>query len=136
VEEGLSFLAAKGGVVKTFLSISEGRSLRTQEPLLGVFPVPQKRAVLYLIPEMTERRFRNRCELLGVDIHDSDFRVRTMSDGAPLPLNDPLLRQCAERLQPIVYLDTAACRRNHRTSSSLSSKSWREAAKIPSISWT
>jgi hypothetical protein len=107
VEEGLSFLGAKAGVVKTWLGISEGLALRTGKPLLGVFPVPQQRHVLYLIPEMTERRFRNRCEKLRVDIHDSGFLVRTMNDGAPLPLNDPLLRNCVEKLQPVIFLDTA-----------------------------
>jgi hypothetical protein len=107
VEEGLSFLGAKSGVVKTWLAIAEGKSLRTGNPLLGAFPVSQQRNVLYLIPEMTERRFRNRCEKLGVDINDPGFRVRTMNDGAPLPLRDPLLRQCIERLCPVIYLDTA-----------------------------
>ena len=106
-EEGLSFLGAKSGVLKTWLGISEGQSLRTSSPLLGVFPVPKQRAVLYLIPEMTERRFRSRCEKLHVDINDPDFLVRTMNDGAPLPLNDPLLRNCVEKIQPVIYLDTA-----------------------------
>jgi hypothetical protein len=107
IEEGLSFLGAKSGVAKTWLGISEGKSLRTGESFLGVFPVPMQRSVLYLVPEMTERRFRSRCEKLGVDINDPGFLVRTMNDGAPLPLNDPSLRRCIERLQPVIYLDTA-----------------------------
>src|SRR5262249_22309813 len=106
-EEGFSFLGAKAGVAKTWLAISEGQALRTGKPLLGVFPVPRQRNVVYLIPEMTERRFRTRCEKLGVDIEDPGFVVRTMSDGAPLPLNDPLLRECVEELRPVIYLDTA-----------------------------
>jgi hypothetical protein len=106
-EEGLSFLGAKAGVCKTWQGISEGKALRTGDPFLGVFPVPHRRAVLYLIPEMTERRFRNRCEKLGVDINDPEFLVRTMNDGAPLPLGDPLVRSCVESLRPVIYLDTA-----------------------------
>jgi hypothetical protein len=106
-EEGLSFLGAKAGVVKTWLGISEGKALRTGDKFLGVFPVPKQRNILYMIPEMTQRRFRNRCEKLGLDINDPGFLVRTMSDGAPLPLNDVLLRNCVEKLQPVIYLDTA-----------------------------
>lgn len=107
VEEGLSFLGAKSGVIKTWLGISEGKALRTGEQLLDTFPVPKERNVLYLIPEMTERRFRSRCVRLRVDIDDPGFRVRTMSDGAPLPLNDPALCRYVETSQPVVYLDTA-----------------------------
>jgi hypothetical protein len=106
-EEGLSFLGAKSGVGKTWIAISEGQALRTGQKFLDVFPVPTQRNVLYLIPEMTERRFRNRCEKLQMDINDPGFLVRTMNDGAPLPLNDPILRQCVEKFQPVIYLDTA-----------------------------
>ena len=106
-EEGLSFFGAKSGVAKTWLSIAEGQALRTGAPFLGVFRIPRKRNVLYLIPEMTERRFRNRCEKLGMDIHDEGFLVRTMNDGAPLPLDDPAMRAVIEELHPVVYLDTA-----------------------------
>ncbi|MGC1416882.1 MAG: AAA family ATPase [Candidatus Acidiferrum sp.] len=107
VEEGLSFLGAKSGVAKTWLGISEAQALRTGQPFLAVFPIPKKRNVLYLIPEMTERRFRSRCERLGVDINDPGFLVRTMSDGAPLPLNDPALCRFVEKFQPVTFLDTA-----------------------------
>lgn len=107
LEEGLTFLGAKSGVIKTWMGISESQALRTGEPLLGIFQVPKQRNVLYLVPEMTARRFRSRCEKLGVDIDDPGFRVRTMNDGAPLPLNDPLLYRCVESLLPVVYLDTA-----------------------------
>lgn len=107
IEEGLSFLGAKAGVAKTWMAISEGISLRTAKSFLGVFPIPKQRAVLYLIPEMTDRRFRNRCERLGADIEDPLFLIRTMNDGTPLLLNDPALRGCIEAMQPVVYLDTA-----------------------------
>jgi hypothetical protein len=106
-EEGLSFLGAKSGVGKTWMGIGEGQALRTGKPFLGVFPVPQRRPVVYLIPEMTDRRFRNRCELLGIDIDDPEFLIRTMNDGAPMPLSDPLIRACVKELRPVVYLDTA-----------------------------
>jgi replicative DNA helicase len=85
-EEGLSFLGAKSGVGKTWLGIAEGKAIRTGEPFLGVFPVPRPRNLLYLIPEMTARRFRSRCEKLGIDIDDPGFLVRTMKRWrAPAP---------------------------------------------------
>jgi hypothetical protein len=106
-EEGVSFLGAKSGVGKTWIGISEGQALRSGKPFLGTFRVPKQREVMYLVPEVTERRFRSRCEKLGVDIEDPGFVVQTMSDGAPLPLDHPDLRRYVEKFKPIIFLDTA-----------------------------
>lgn len=104
--EGVNFTGALSGVGKTWFSLSMARALATGTKFLGLWEVPEPVSILYLCPEMNAKAFRKRCErfgLLGCD----HFRCMTISDGAPISLNSPILAKAIEELRPVVFLDTA-----------------------------
>jgi hypothetical protein len=104
--EGVSLFGSPSGVGKTWMAVSALKALTTGAPYLGVFAVPEIRNCIYLIPEVGDRSLRYRLERLRVPLNPERFLVRTLRDGT-MRLNDPLLVQCVEELQPVVFLDTA-----------------------------
>src|SRR5215813_10503948 len=87
--EGITFVGALPGVGKTWFALSLCKSLVTGQPFLRTFEVPSRVPVLYMVPECGERPFRARLDLMGIP--SDGFFVRTLSDGMPLRLGDPLL---------------------------------------------
>src|SRR5215469_750025 len=55
--EGNLFFGSLAGTIKTWASLSIAKALTTGTPLWGVFEVPEKVAVLYLIPEAADADF-------------------------------------------------------------------------------
>ena len=60
LEEGITFFGAHSGTGKTWVGLSIAHALLSQQPLFGVYPVLQRTNVLYLVPEMGGRKFRER----------------------------------------------------------------------------
>ena len=104
--EGVNFLGSLAGVGKTWVALSMARALVTGGPFLGLFKVPVKIPVLYLVPEMGARAFRKRCEKMKLPPEGDMFLCRTMRDGL-MKLDDPYLRSAIEDLKPVVFLDSA-----------------------------
>ncbi|MGA7078890.1 MAG: AAA family ATPase [Terriglobales bacterium] len=104
--EGVGFIGALSGAGKTWLALSLARALATGTKFLGNYNVPVAVPVLYLCPEMSEKAFKRRLRLFHMPNGDM-FRCRTISDGIPLPLEDPRLVTAIQELKPVVFLDTA-----------------------------
>lgn len=102
--EGVTALGSLSGVGKTWLALSMARALTTGDPFLGVFAVPEKVNVIYLVPEMGERALRMRAEKMGIPTNGS-FYCQTLSDGA-INLQDRDLLEALKELRPIVFFDT------------------------------
>ena len=102
--EGVSFIGALSGAGKTWFCLSMARALTTGAKFLGNWFVPEQAEVLYLCPEMNAKTFKKRCRLFGIS---QRFHCQTISDGAPLDLNDPALAAAVTDLKPVVFLDTA-----------------------------
>jgi RecA-family ATPase len=103
--EGVTFLGALPGSGKTWLCLSMAKAICTGRKFLGSLTVEEPTNVLYLIPEVGERQFRQRME--AMEIPDDDrFLCRTLSQG-PLRLNHQGLLRAVQNLKPIVFLDTA-----------------------------
>jgi hypothetical protein len=104
--EGNNMLGAASGVGKTWFQLSQAKAICTKQPFMGVFEVPERLNVLYLIPEAGDRGFRIRCEKMGIPTDGSVFRCRTMRDGI-LRLDDPMLAAAIKDWKPVIFLDTA-----------------------------
>jgi hypothetical protein len=105
LEEGITFFGALSGVGKTWIGLGIAHALLSGDPLFGVFPVLQKTNVLYLVPEMGGRKFRERLAKMRISM-DGDFFCQTIKDGA-CDLDDPMLLQAVKDTQGVVILDTA-----------------------------
>lgn len=105
LEEGITFFGAHSGVGKTWIGLSIAHALLSQQPLFGVFPVLQRTNVLYLVPEMGGRKFRERMARMRISM-DGGFFCQTVQDGA-CDLEDPLLHQAVAMTRAVVILDTA-----------------------------
>lgn len=105
--EGVNFLGSLSGVGKTWLALSMAKALTTGDHFLGKpdWQVPHKRNVIYLVPEMGERAFRQRMEKMRLPM-DGGIYIQTVADGA-LDLRSPLLLQAIRDLKPVLFLDTA-----------------------------
>jgi hypothetical protein len=111
--KGANFFGSLSGVGKTWLGLSVTKALTTGRPLFGVFAVKEPVAVLYLIPEASNATFKLRAKHMNLTKDKKLFRYRTISQGATLPLKDPLtvamiknLRDNGRR-QVLVIVDTA-----------------------------
>jgi len=104
--EGVTMIGSNSGVGKTWMAVSALKALITGERYLGVFEVPERQKVLYLIPEVGDRSLRYRLERMRVPLDGSLFRVRTLADGT-MHLNDPLLLAAVAEWQPVCFFDTA-----------------------------
>lgn len=110
--EGNIFFGSLAGTIKTWASLSIAKALTTGMPLWGVFPVPEKVAVLYLIPEASDADFKLRLAKMGIPQDKKLFRFRTISQGTTRYLNDPLVVAMVEYLgtdgrKVLVIVDTA-----------------------------
>ncbi len=103
--EGVTFIGALSGSGKTWFALAMAKALTTGRRFLGKFAIPEPQNVIYMIPEAGERSFRVRMERMKIP--NDRFLCRTMKDGAPLNLNDPLLLNAARELKPVIFLDTA-----------------------------
>lgn len=105
---GITGIGSLSGVAKTWFGLSLSKALTLGKPFLGVYHVPQTHNVLYLIPEMGDRSFRNRAEKMGLpmnETHDPYFRCTTVKNGRIL-LTDSSLQTCIKETKPVVFLDT------------------------------
>ncbi len=105
LEEGVTSIGSLSGVGKTWIGLSIAHALLSGEPLFGKFPVVNRAPVLYLVPEMGGRKFRERMVKMRISM-DGGFFCQTIRDGA-CDLKDPLLLQSIADMKPVVILDTA-----------------------------
>jgi hypothetical protein len=105
LEEGITFFGALSGTGKTWIGLSIAHALLSGEPLFGIYPVLEKSNVLYLVPEMGGRKFRERMAKMRISM-DGGFFCQTIRDGA-CNLEDPALMQAIHMTKAIVILDTA-----------------------------
>jgi hypothetical protein len=103
--EGVNFIGSLAGVGKTYVSLSMAHAVVTGDPFLGVFKVIEPTPVLYLVPEMGGRSFRERCEKMHIP-DSSMFLCRTLRDGV-MKLTDRRLLDAVSELRPVVFLDSA-----------------------------
>lgn len=106
LEEGITSIGSLSGVGKTWIGLSISHALTTGEPLFGRFKVREKTNVLYLVPEMGGRKFRERMVKMRIPM-DGRFYCQTITDGACDLRNNPLLLAAIEDMRPVVILDTA-----------------------------
>jgi hypothetical protein len=109
--EGVTFFGSLPGTGKTWMGLSVAKALTTGMPLWGVFNVPQKVAVLYLIPEASDFSFKNRLKKMGITQDKDLFRFRTISQGVTKPLQDELViamvKELAVKHKVLLIVDTA-----------------------------
>jgi AAA domain len=105
LEEGITYFGALSGTGKTWIGLSIAHALLSGEPLFGAFPVLQRTNVLYLVPEMGGRKFRQRMQKMRI-LMDGGFYCQTVRDGV-CNLDDPALLQAIHMMHPTVILDTA-----------------------------
>lgn len=109
--KGATFFGSLSGVGKTWVALDIVKALTSGEPLWGVYLVPEKVAVLYLIPEASAQEFCYRLGKMGM-VQDLElFRYRTISEGVTQPLNSPLVyamvKMLAQKRDVVVVVDTA-----------------------------
>jgi hypothetical protein len=106
--EGNTFIGGLPGEGKTLLALSIAKALTTGKNFLGRdnFTVPEIVPVLYLIPEVGGRAFRKRCEKFNIPDDSNLFLCRTISEGATLQLDDPIILEAVRTMKPVVFLDT------------------------------
>ena len=104
--EGINLNGSCSGVGKTWLQVSESKALTTGERFVGVFEVPERVKVIYLIPESGDKAFGMRCYKMGIPSDGSVFLCRTLKDGI-LRLDDPALLMAIRDWHPAIFLDTA-----------------------------
>ena len=110
--EGNNFFGSPAGTAKTWAGLSITKALTSGQPLWGVFSVPEKVAVLYLIPEASDLDFKWRLGKFHITQDPTLFRFRTISQGVTRPLNHPLVSAMVEELgaggrKVLVVTDTA-----------------------------
>lgn len=109
--KGTSFLGSLSGIGKTWFALAVAKALTTGEPLWGVFEVPEKVAVLYLIPEASKQSFCYRLSKMGIVRDKTLFRYRTISEGVTQPLNGQLVyamvKELATQRDVLIVVDTA-----------------------------
>jgi hypothetical protein len=106
--EGTTFIGGLPGEGKTWLALSIAKALTSGKNFLGRedFTVPEILPVLYLIPEVGGRAFRKRCEKFHIPDDSNLFLCRTISEGATLQLDDPIILEAVRTMKPVVFLDT------------------------------
>lgn len=106
--EGTTFIGGLPGEGKTLFALSMAKALTTGDDFLGDFRfhVPKVVPCLYLIPEVAGRAFRQRCERFRIPDDPNLFLCRTISEGATLLLDNPLVLEAVKAMRPVVFLDT------------------------------
>jgi hypothetical protein len=110
--EGVGFFGSLSGTGKTWVGLSVAKALTSGAPLLGVFAVKEKAAVLYLIPEASDASFKRRLKKMGITQDKSLFRFRTITQGRTRFLTDELTLAMIKELastgrKVLVIVDTA-----------------------------
>jgi hypothetical protein len=106
--EGITYIGGLSADGKTWFALSLVRALTTGEPFLGKYPVPERIPVLYLIPEVGDRAFGSRGRKMGIPVNDpAYFLARTVSMGATLRLDDPIILEAVRQMKPVIFLDTS-----------------------------
>lgn len=110
--KGVGFLGSLSGVGKTWVALSIAKALTSGKPLWDVFPVKQKTAVLYLVPEASDSSFKRRLAAMQMTKDKELFRFRTITQGSTRPLSDPLTVAMVQELRKggrdvLVIVDTA-----------------------------
>jgi hypothetical protein len=111
--KGVGFLGSLSGIGKTWVALSIAKALTSGLPLWGVFPVKQKTAVLYLIPEASDSSFKRRLAAMQITQDSMLFRFRTITQGSTRPLSDRMVLAMVQQLRAggtrdvLVIVDTA-----------------------------
>jgi hypothetical protein len=111
--KGVGFLGSLSGIGKTWVALSVAKALTSGMPLWGVFPVKQKTAVLYLIPEASDSSFKRRLAAMHITQDPTLFRFRTITQGSTRPLSDRMVLAMVQQLRAggtrdvLVIVDTA-----------------------------
>jgi hypothetical protein len=104
--EGINAIGALSSHGKTLFALSIAKAITTGEPFLGKFQLDDVIPCLFLTPESSSRAFKMRCKAFGIPNDPELFLCRTVSEGATLLLDDPILRKAVESLKPVIFLDT------------------------------
>jgi hypothetical protein len=104
--EGVNLIGGLAGQGKTLFALSLVKSLTSGEAFLGTFQPDEIIPVIYMIPESSARAFKSRCRKFGITNDEELFLVRTISEGAPLMLDSPILAEAVKKLKPLIVLDT------------------------------
>jgi hypothetical protein len=111
--KGVGFLGSLSGIGKTWVALSIAKALTSGLPLWGVFPVKQRTAVLYLIPEASDSSFKRRLAAMQITQDPTLFRFRTITQGSTRPLSDRMVLAMVQQLRAagtrdvLVIVDTA-----------------------------
>jgi AAA domain len=107
MSEGLAYNGAGSFVGKTWKTMSCAAALRSGRKFAGVYEVPERVNVIYLMAEEGNASVYDRAKLLRMDLHDPNLRFHTLTHGV-MTLNDRRLLKAVKDLRPcVVYLDTA-----------------------------
>jgi hypothetical protein len=109
LQEGVAFIGASAGDGKTLIALAMAKAIVLGQPLFGIaeFLVRVPRNVIYLIPESSDKPFRDRCHAFKLP-EDDRFLTRTISSGLPLSLDNPLLLEAVRQTRAVVFLDTVS----------------------------
>jgi hypothetical protein len=109
LQEGVAFIGASAGDGKTLIALALAKAIVLGQPLFGIaeYLVPVPRNVIYLIPESSDKPFRDRCQAFKLP-EDDRFLTRTISSGLPLSLDNPLLLEAVRQTKAVVFLDTVS----------------------------
>lgn len=109
--KGVGFFGSLSGTGKTWCGLSVAKALTSGQPLWGVFSVKKPSAVLYLVPEASDASFKRRLGKMGITQDKTLFRYRTITQGIPRPLSDPItvamIQQLGATRDVLVIVDTA-----------------------------
>jgi hypothetical protein len=101
-----TFLGGAVGHFKTWLGLSMVKALSTGRNFLGLdrYPVKEIAPVLYLVPEINSSMMAARAAKMGIP-DDERVLFRSLTKGAPLPLDHPNILNAVEALHPVVFFD-------------------------------
>ena len=104
--EGVNLIGGLAGQGKTLFALSLVKSLTSGQYFLGRFQPEEIVPVIYMIPESSARAFKARCRKFGITNDEELFLVRTITEGAPLMLDSPILAEAVKKMKPLIVLDT------------------------------
>jgi hypothetical protein len=104
-----TMLGGAVGHFKTWLALSMVRALTTGKNFLGLdrYRVREITSVVYLVQEVDSSMMAARAAKLGIP-DDPRFVFRTLSAGAPHPLDHPHILNAVRALKPVVFYDPLA----------------------------
>jgi len=104
--EGVNLIGGLAGQGKTLFALSLVKSLTSGQPFLDKFQPEEIIPVIYMVPESSARAFKARCRKFGITNDEELFLVRTITEGAPLMLDSPVLAEAVKKMKPLIVLDT------------------------------